>query len=89
MPVRLLNRKIEHNFVTIKVEEFAIRFDGIDMRVHWREDEDDPRVATLYLGRSSHPRPPKDEGIITTDVPDEITRIIKGLSSQVRMSPVI
>lgn len=89
MPVRLLNRKIEHNFVTIKVEEFAIRFDGVDIRVHWREDDDDPRVATLYIGKAYHPRPAKDEGIITTDVPDEFGRLMKGLSNQVRMSPIV
>ena len=88
MPVRLLNRKIEHNFVTIKVEEFSLRFDGVDLRVHWREDDDDARLATLYIGKASHPKPPKEEGIITTDAPDDFTRMMKGLSIIKRMSPI-
>lgn len=80
MPIRIINRVIDHNFVEIKRPEFVVDHGGVTIPFIWREDDNDPRTATLYIGSIHHPRAPLDEGIVTTDVPNDLTRVIRGMS---------
>lgn len=80
MPIRIVNPSIFHNFVEIKRPEFVVDHGGVKIPFIWREDDDDPRTATLYIGSVHHPRAPHDEGIVTTDVPNDLTRVIRGMS---------